>query len=134
MRPRGLGASKSATQSRRHDSCAVRAHGQGERHADEVSVSSVSSEKHIQHFLGSSTGGGGSLGCSWSVAFDSSSEGNVSDSDILWKLSEVVVRDDRVKDSSRDTETSSNDISREDLRCCELDGCGGREAMGLLIK
>ena len=47
------GASRSATQSRRQDSCAVSAQGHGDRHAEDVGVSSVSSAKHIQHFCGS---------------------------------------------------------------------------------
>lgn len=54
------GESRSATQSRRQDSCAVSAHGQGVRHAEVVGVSSVSSEKQIQHFRGS--GGGCEVG------------------------------------------------------------------------
>ena len=49
-----VGASRSATQSRRQDSWAVSAQGQGDRQADEVGVSSVSSAKQIQHFRGSS--------------------------------------------------------------------------------
>jgi hypothetical protein len=49
------GASISAIQSRRHDSCASSAQGQGLRHSEDVGVSSVSSVKHIQHRLGSST-------------------------------------------------------------------------------
>lgn len=48
---RELGASMSAIQSRRHCSCASRAHGQGDRHSDDSGPSSVSSSKHIQHFL-----------------------------------------------------------------------------------
>jgi hypothetical protein len=48
-----FGDSRSATQSSRHASCAVRAHGQGDRQSEDVGSSSVSSEKHIQHFRGS---------------------------------------------------------------------------------
>ena len=53
-----FGASISAIQSNRHSSCATNAHGHGSRHGDVSGVSSVSSEKHIQHFLtdGSSAG------------------------------------------------------------------------------
>lgn len=48
-----LGASMSAIQSSRHCSCATRTQGQGDRHSDVVSSSSVSSLKHIQHLRGS---------------------------------------------------------------------------------
>ena len=47
------GASRSATQSRRQASCAVSAQGHGDRHREDVGLSSVSSPKHIQHFRGS---------------------------------------------------------------------------------
>ena|ERR1700712_2265390 len=46
-----LETSRSATQSNKQDSWAVRAHGQGLRHEEERGVSSVSSEKHIQQRL-----------------------------------------------------------------------------------
>ena len=52
VRFRDEGASRSATQSSRQDSCAVSAQGHGDRQAEEVGVSSVSSAKHIQHLRG----------------------------------------------------------------------------------
>ena len=59
VRFRDAGASRSATQSSRQDSCAVRAHGHGERQGVESGVSSVSSAKQIQHLRGSEEGGEG---------------------------------------------------------------------------
>ena len=49
----GLGRSTSATQSSRQDSWACRRHAHGDRHCDDVGVSSVSASKQIQHFFGS---------------------------------------------------------------------------------
>lgn len=46
-----VGDSMSAIQSNKHSSCATNAHGQGDRHADVSGVSSVESEKQIQHFF-----------------------------------------------------------------------------------
>ena len=54
---RDVGASRSATQSNRQLSCATKAQGHGDRQTEDSGVSSVSSAKHIQHFLGSSSGG-----------------------------------------------------------------------------
>jgi len=52
-----FGAFRSATQSSRQAWCAVRAQGQGETHSESAGVSSVSSEKQIQHLRGSGAGG-----------------------------------------------------------------------------
>lgn len=52
-----LGAFRSAIQSRRQAWCAVRAQGHGETHSESAGVSSVSSEKQIQHLRGSGAGG-----------------------------------------------------------------------------
>ena len=53
----GLGLSTSDTQSSRHVSCACSLHAQGDRHCDDVDVSSVSFCRQIQHFLGSALDG-----------------------------------------------------------------------------
>ena len=62
MRLRELGLSISAIQSSKQSSCATRAHGHGERQSEVSGVSSVSSAKHIQHFLTSSSACGGGWG------------------------------------------------------------------------
>lgn len=56
-----FGPSRSATQSSKQLSWARSAQGHGDRQAEDVGVSSVSSEKQIQHFRGSSEG----LGWGW---------------------------------------------------------------------
>ena len=55
MRFREPGLSMSAIQSSKQSSCATNAQGHGDLHCDDSAVSSVSSAKHIQHFLTSSS-------------------------------------------------------------------------------
>jgi hypothetical protein len=67
----------SAIQSRRHSSCATNAHGQGARHGDVSGVSSVESEKQIQHFLTeeSSAVGDEDGGSGWAAAWSRGESG-----------------------------------------------------------
>ena len=58
-----LGASMSAIQSKRHFSCATSEQAHGDLHSDDVSSSSVSSLKHIQHLRGSLSSSCGTCAC-----------------------------------------------------------------------
>ena len=95
------GASKSATQSRRQDSCAVSAQGHGDLHIEDVGVSSVSSAKHIQHFRGSlsSDSAERSRGCSCTF-----SEGGVEPGVLRSNVCESIEAADAKRGSLRSLE------------------------------
>lgn len=133
-----LGASISAIQSSKHFSCATNEHEHGDRHSDDVSSSSVSSLKHIQHFLISSSSTGGLTALCASASFCASlcaSTAGVACSDggefskSVWESTDCAEKLFVLATfSCRDDEDSAGG---EALRC-EAGRCGGRDAMAAL--